>query len=141
MGVMIGCGVLLALGLAGAWRWRNVPFAVPDLHADLTAGEISRRYLWYVSIIITGGVAAGVAVIGAGGRLAMRLLAVTGGEAAPGRRTEGGEIVGRNTVGGTSSFGDLNGVFGGSLFGGLYQFVRRFLSAGPLGGGASWPGL
>ena len=87
MGVMIGCGVLLALGLAGAWRWRNVPFAVPDLHADLTAGEISRRYLWYVSIIITGGVAAGVAVIGAGGRLAMRLLAVTGGEAGPGRPT------------------------------------------------------
>ena len=57
MAIMIGCGVALALALAGAWRWRNVPFAVPDLHADLTAGEISRRYLWYVSIIITGGVA------------------------------------------------------------------------------------
>ena len=141
MGVMIGCGVLLALGLAGAWRWRNVPFAVPDLHADLTAGEISRRYLWYVSIIITGGVAAGVAVIGAGGRLAMRLLAVTGGEAAQGRLTEADEIVGRITVDGTISFVSFNGVFGGLLFGALYLLVRRFLPAGPLGGAAYGLGL
>ncbi len=141
MAIMIGCGVALALALAGAWRWRNVPFAVPDLHADLTAGEISRRYLWYVSIIITGGVAAGVAVIGAGGRLAMRLLAVTGGEAAQGRLTEADEIVGRITVDGTISFVTFNGVFGGLLFGALYLLVRRFLPAGPLGGAAYGLGL
>ena len=138
---MIGCGVMLALGLVGAWRWRAVPFAAPDRRVDLTVGEVARRFAWYVAIVLTGGVAAGVAVIGAGGRLAMRLLAVTAGDSAQGRLTEADEIVGTISLGGTLGFVIFNGVFGGVVFGALYLVVRRFLPAGPLGGVAYGLGL
>ncbi len=141
MAIMIGCGVLLALGLVGAWRWRAVPFAVPDRGVDLTAGEVARRYAWYVAIVLTGGVAAGVTVIGAGGRLAMRLLAVTAGDSAQGRLTEADEIVGTISLSGTLGFVIFNGVLGGLVFGALYLVVRRFLPAGPLGGVAYGLGL
>ena len=141
MAIMIGCGVLLALGLLGGWRWRSVSFATPGRDVDLTSGEVARRYAWYVAIALTGGVAAGVTVIGAGGRLAMRLLAVTAGASAQGRLTEADEIVGTISLGGTLGFVIFNGVFGGVVFGALYLVVRRFLPAGPLGGVAYGLGL
>ena len=134
MAIMIGCGVLLLAGLVAGVRWSAASFAAPDPGVVLTAGEVTRRYIWYSSIVLTAGIFAGITVIGAGGRLAMRLLAVTSGDAAQGRITEASEVVGEITTDGTIGFVLFNGVIGGVLFGALFLVVRRFLPAGPWGG-------
>lgn len=71
---------------------------------------------------------------GAGGRLAMRLLAATAGEAAQGRETEAEEIVGRVSAGGTIGFVIFVALFFGLATGALYLLMRRWLPAGRLGG-------
>ena len=103
--------------------------------------EVARRFVWYCALAITGGVVAGITVIGAGGRLAMRLLAVTGGDAAQGRVTEADEIVGAITVTGTRDFILFTGIFGGLITAGIYLVVRRYLPRNPLGGLAFGAGV
>jgi hypothetical protein len=134
MWIMIACGALLLAGLTAGVCWSTRPFSSPDLATALTAGEVARRYAWYSSITLTAGIAAGITVIGAGGRLAMRLLAVTAGDDAQGRITEAQEIVGEITLDGTIGFVIFNGIFGGVVFGALFLLVRRCLPAGRLGG-------
>ena len=136
MAIMLVCGALLLAGVGAAARWGGRDFTPPPLSVDLTAPETARRFAWYAALALAGGVIAGVLVIGAGGRLAMRLLAVTAGDAAQGRVTEADEIVGRITVDGTIGFVLFNGVFGGIVFAGPYLVVRRFLPSGRLGGAA-----
>jgi hypothetical protein len=139
--IMVACGVLLLLGVAAGVRWGGRPFAAPDTSVDLTAVEVIRRFAWYMSLVFTVGVLAGITVIGAGGRLAMRLLAVTAGDSAQGRITEADEVVGRITLDGTIGFVLFNGIFGGVAAVGLYLLVRRFVPAGRLGGVAFGLGL
>jgi hypothetical protein len=80
--------------------------------------------------VLVGGPVAGIATIGAGGRLAMRLLAVTAGDGAQGAVTEADEVVGRITLEGTLGFVLFNGIFGGVVVAVLYLLVRRFLPPG-----------
>lgn len=132
--LMIICGAALVLGVAAGIVWSARSFEAPDASAELTALEVARRFVWYVSIAFTAGVLAGISVIGAGGRLAMRLLAVTAGDQAQGRLTEAGEIVGEISVDGTIAFVLFNGIIGGVIAGGLFILVRRFLPEGRMGG-------
>jgi hypothetical protein len=134
MTIVIVCGALLLAGLVAGVVWGGRTFASPDPDVDLTAAECARRFTWYAAIGMSAGIAAGISVIGAGGRLAMRLLAVTSDADAQGRVTEAGEIVGDITVDGTIGFVVFNGIFGGIVFGTLFLLVRRLLPAGRLGG-------
>lgn len=45
-------------------------------------GIVASRYLWYVTVAVVSGIGSGLLIAGAGGRLAMRLLAATAGDAA-----------------------------------------------------------
>lgn len=130
--------ILVALGLIAIWRWGHLDLEVPwdpdEGSWPLAPGEAFRRYLWYVTIALVSGIVAGVVMIGAGGRLAMRLLAITAGEAAQGRITEADEVVGRITQDGTIGFILFNGILGGLLFGFLYMVIRRWLPRGRWGG-------
>jgi hypothetical protein len=83
---------------------------------------------------MVSGVAAGILAAGAGGRLVMRLLAVTAGADAQGRITEAQEIVGRITVDGTLGFVVFTGLFFGPVSGAAYLLLRRWLPAGWAGG-------
>jgi hypothetical protein len=134
---MVVCGALLVSGVVAAVRWGGRPFeapARPEPGTVLGAGEVARRYVWYVALTLLAGVAAGVTVVGGGGRLAMRLLAVTAGDAAQGRITEAEEVVGEVTVGGTIGFVLFNGIFVGVTTAAVYLLVRRLLPPGRLGG-------
>ena len=97
-------------------------------------GLVVRRYLWAVNLAVAAVAAAGVLAAGAGGRLVMRLLAATSGDAAQGRVTEASEVVGRITVEGTVAFFIFTGLFFGAASGGAYLLVRRWLPAGRAGG-------
>lgn len=79
------------------------------------------------SAALAGGVLAGFLVAGFGGRLLMRVVALTSNEAAQGRLTEADEVVGRVTGGGTAFLVTFVGLFSG-IIGALSMLLfRRFL--------------
>ncbi len=136
--MVIACGLLVVLGLAAIAWWGAVRLEVPTDGMDSTtlpsAGLVAKRYLWYLAVATVAGLGSGVLLAGAGGRLAMRLLAATAGDAAQGRLTEADETVGRITVGGTVGFIIFTGLFFGGASGALYLIVRRWLPQGRPGG-------
>jgi hypothetical protein len=136
--LMAVCGLLLVTGLAGIVRWGGLaverPWAQESSAEPPTPGDVARRYLWYVTVAVVAGLGAGLLVAGAGGRLAMRLLAATAGDAAQGRITEAEEVVGEITAGGTISFMVFTGLIFGAPTGVLYLLIRRWLPGGRLGG-------
>lgn len=133
--VVIVCGLLLALALAATARWRDEEFTPPSTPAaGAGAADRARHVLWWVQVVLSSALLSGILVMGAGGRLAMRLLGATGGDAAQGRLTEADEIVGEITVGGTIGFVVFIGVFGGLVTATMWFAVRRFLPSRWLGG-------
>lgn len=142
MVIMGVCGLLLVAGVAllAAVGGSSVRPPGADGAGEGSSGQpappsqVLRRYVWYVTVAVGSGAVAGLLVAGAGGRLAMRLLAVTANDAAQGRTTEAEEVVGRITVGGTIGFMIFSALFFGVLSGALYLLVRRWLPGGWLGG-------
>jgi hypothetical protein len=142
MWVIVLCVVLVIAGLVAAVRWGGLTVEPPPLPAADAAGPtdrppmglVARRYLWYLAVAVASGVGAGLLAAGAGGRLVMRLLAVTAGPTAQGRVTEAEEIVGRISVDGTLGFVVFTGLFVGLATGPFYLLVRRWLPAGRAGG-------
>lgn len=128
------CIALLLAGAAPAGLWRRVHFKTPSTETPLMVKEVARRFIWYASLAITAGVLIGMMVIGCGGRLVMRLLAVTSGANAQGRVTEVDQIVGVISVDGTIGFVLFIGILGGVGLALLYLLVRRLLPAGVRGG-------
>ena len=135
---MVVCGVLVLTGLAAIVRWGGLeprpPWPAPDTDELLSPATVGRRYLWYVLVAVVSGLVSGVLVAGAGGRLAMRLLAATAGDGAQGMLTEAEQVVGEITVEGTISFIVFTGLFFGLATGALFLVIRRWLPAGRLGG-------
>ena len=125
---MVVCALLTLLGVVAVVRWgdHDVP-SPPD-------GPAVAGYLWYLVVAIAGGLAAGVTIAGAGGRLVMRLLAATSPADAQGRLTEAEETVGRISASGTFGFVLFTAVFFGLATGVLYLLLRRWLPRGRLGG-------
>jgi hypothetical protein len=138
---MAVCGAMLVVGLGAGVAWCRRPFRLPAAPPRPSAVDVARRFVWYCALAITGGIVAGITVIGAGGRLAMRLLAVTGGDAAQGRITEADQIVGEITATGTRDFIVFTGIFGGLAAAAIYLVVRRYLPPNPPGGLAFGAGL
>jgi hypothetical protein len=135
MTVIVACILLVLAGLAIAARWGGL--AVPPAPGSGEGREwllVVRRYLWYVNVAVIAGLGAGVLIAGAGGRLAMRLLAVTAGPEVQGSLTEASEVVGEITAGGTTGFVIFITLFMGLPTGGLYLLIRRWLPSGRLAG-------
>ena len=131
--VVVVCLLLLVLGAVLALRWGHLRFEPPRPAERVTFAEQARRGLWYLNILTIGGVVSGLLAAGAGGRLAMRLLAVTAGDGAQGRITEADEVVGKITVGGTFAFMVFGGLFAGLVSAVIYTLVRKWLPGGWLG--------
>jgi hypothetical protein len=142
MWVIVVCIALVVVGLAAVVRWGGLTVEPPPTSRPDGAGPtdpppvslVVRRYLWYLTVALISGAAAGILAAGAGGRLAMRLLAVTAGADAQGQITEAEEIVGRITVDGTLGFVVFTGLFFGPVSGAAYLLLRRWLPAGRAAG-------
>jgi hypothetical protein len=142
MWVIVGCIVLVVVGLLAIVRWGGLAVQPPPAPADddtVPAARppvslVVRRYLWYLTLAISAGVGAGILAAGAGGRLAMRLLAVTAGPTAQGRITEADQVVGRISAEGTLGFIVFTGLFFGATSGAAYLLLRRWLPGGRTGG-------
>jgi hypothetical protein len=141
MWVIVVCIALLLTGLVAVVRWGGLaveppPAPGPDAAGltDPPVGLVVRRYLWYLVVAMASGAAAGILAAGAGGRLVMRLLAVTAGADAQGQITEAEQIVGRITVDGTIGFVVFTGLFLGLPSAAGYLLLRRWLPAGRAAG-------
>ena len=142
MWVIVGCIVLVVVGLLAIVRWGGLAVQPPPAPADddtVPAARppvslVVRRYFWYLTLAISAGVGAGILAAGAGGRLAMRLLAVTAGPTAQGRITEADQVVGRISAEGTLGFIVFTGLFFGAASGAAYLLLRRWLPGGRTGG-------
>ncbi|WP_051477066.1 hypothetical protein [Arthrobacter sp. Br18] len=91
------------------------------------------RYIWWASVTTFATLVSGILMAGAGGRLAMRVLALTSPQA-QGRLTEAGETVGDITMSGTLGFFQFVGLIGGFLSALLFVLVHSWLPRGRLGG-------
>ena len=134
--VIVACLAAVAVGAVLAVRWGHLDVVPPwadhdadedDAHGDVTVGEWVRRALWYACVYAYACIASGLLVLGPGGRLVMRLLAVTADEQAQGRRTEAEEVVGVVTVDGTIGFVVFAGLFGAVLLAALHLLLRKWL--------------
>jgi hypothetical protein len=141
MAVIVVCIALVLAGLVVVVRWGRLAVEPPPLSAPDGAGQMRRPpglvvrcYLWYLTVAVTSGLGAGILAAGAGGRLVMRLLAVTAGADAQGRVTEAEQLVGRITVDGTLGFVVFTGLFFGLASGMVFVLLHRWLPAGWVGG-------
>jgi hypothetical protein len=141
MAVIVVCIGLVLAGLVAVVRWGRLAVDPPPVPQPDSAGQtlrppglVLRCYLWYLTVAVTVGLAAGILAAGAGGRLVMRLLAVTAGADAQGQITEADQLVGRITVDGTLGFVVFTGLFFGLFSGLVYVLLYRWLPAGWVGG-------
>jgi hypothetical protein len=132
--IVVVCIALLLGGVALGARWGGLSFAVPATVEHPSFVGQFKRGLWFLDVALIGGIVGGLLAAGAGGRLAMRLLAVTAGDEAQGRITEADQIVGEITVGGSIGFIIFGGLFAGFTSALIYLLIRKWLPAGWLGG-------
>lgn len=132
--------IVVILGVAGtttagtiAWRWRRLP-VLADTPPVETRGGAAVEGLRTLAVVMASGVLAGVLVPGLGGRLVMRILGATSGDA-QGMRTAANQPVGEITNSGTVGVVLFVGVLGGVVAAVAFLFTRRWLprTAGPAG--------
>jgi len=134
--VVSGFGLIgILVGAWMSWRWRNLSLVQP---AGAVAHDYRSRFgqaLRSTGAALSGGLIAGLLVMGLGGRLVMRVAAAMSGDGAQGRGTEAGEIVGEITFDGTVGFIAFIGLGAGVIATAAYLLVRRWLPdrAGPAG--------
>jgi hypothetical protein len=131
--VVVICLALLFLGAGLAAKWGRLDFVTPTPALHASFAEQAKRALWFLDIGLIGGVVGGLLAAGAGGRLAMRLLAATSGKSVQGRITEADEVVGEITVGGTIGFIAFGGLFAGLVCSAIYLLLRKWLPNGLVG--------
>ena len=143
--LIIVCGILLAIGVVLVVLWGGERLVAPEFPGRVSSEATAsaprqhphldglRFYLWWATMFTVIGTATGILVTGAGGRLAMRLLAITSPDAT-GRLTEAGAIVGDITPDGTLGyliFGALPFAFASAA---VYLLVYPWLPHGRLAG-------
>ncbi len=134
--VVVVCIVLLLAGGVMALRWGHLQLIPPWVDGpddEVAWKERLRRVAWFIVVHVGGALGSGLLVVGPGGRLVMRLLAVTSGDDAQGKLTEAEEVVGAITVGGTIGFVVFVGLGGGMLIAVLFAATRKWLPSGRLG--------
>jgi hypothetical protein len=128
-----GAALLLALWIA--WRGRRLPVYEPR-ELPATPGASALDALRTIAAYAGAGAVAGFLVAGLGGRLFMRLMAATSGDAAQGKLTEAEEIVGDITFDGSLGFVIFIGILFPALAALTYIGLRHFLPNPAALGGA-----
>jgi hypothetical protein len=123
--VVISCIVLVAIGLLMVVRWGALP-SPAMVNSGSTAASWRPWLVRSAAVAAASGLLAGLLAAGAGGRLVMRLLAVTSTESL-GQLTEAEQTIGRISFEGTLGFLIFVGLPFGLVSGLLYMAVGRLL--------------
>lgn len=126
--VIAACAALVLAGVVIVVRLGGDPPAPPRERG-------TRALLRSLALTGAAGLAAGALAAGAGGRLVMRLLALTSPEA-EGSLTEAEQIVGEISADGTLAFIVFAGLPAGLITAMLYVLLRPILPPGRIGGAA-----
>jgi hypothetical protein len=125
--VTTGCAAAMLTAAVVAVGLRRTRFVRSPLTGAERFGERLSVTAGRSAGMVAGACLAGVLTIGAGGRLMMRVIAITSPTEAQGRRTDADEIVGEVSVGG-SLFLVVGLGIGAAVVGlGLYVVLRRWL--------------
>ena len=119
------CAAVVLAGVAAVVRWGDGPATAP--------GAPSAGLVRSALAVGAAGLAAGFVAGGAGGRLAMRVLALTTPDAES-LTTEGGAVIGEITVGGTLGLIIFAGGFAGLFSALFYGLLHPLLPGGRTGG-------
>ena len=95
----------------------------PDVPGSLGFAPLVR----HIALVGVAGLATGLVVAGGGGRLLMRVAAISGPNSATGRLTESGFNVGEITLGGTVELVLFVGLFAGGIGAVLYLITEPWL--------------
>ncbi|SDR66354.1 hypothetical protein [Agrococcus carbonis] len=133
--LMAVCAVLLLAGVAAvvAWGGERLLEPAPPIGAPPSRRAALGHYGRWLMLLAAAVVGPGVLVAGAGGRLAMRLLAITS-HGSRGRRTEGQALIGEITLEGTAAFVVFGAMPLALIAGALFLLVAPWLPQGRLGG-------
>jgi hypothetical protein len=132
--VIAFCAALVAAGVVLVVRWGSCTADTALAAAPRRARTpLVARAARHFAVMVAAGTVAGVLAAGAGGRLVMRLLAVSSPQS-HGRLTEGDAPIGEITLGGTVSVFLFAGVAAGTLSALLYVLVGSLLPRGRAGG-------
>lgn len=128
--VVVGLGLIsYVIAVFVSWNWRQLPLKFPSsLSADSEWRGRLRQSIRTVGGVFSAGAIAGVLVLGVVGRLVMRILGATSGNA-QGQLTDAGETVGEITFGGSFAFLVFVGLGGGIFSAAGYLFIRTWLPA------------
>lgn len=129
--VVAGCLLVVVAGVVIVVRWGSASSERP-VRAPVETG--ARRLARHLGVSMLAGVGAGLIAAGAGGRLVMRLLAVTSPDESQGAITEGNAVIGEITVDGTLGFIVFVGPATGVLTGLLLMVLGPLLPRGRAGG-------
>lgn len=139
--VIATCVVLMLGGVAAVVLWGGLSLARSlGTALDNGAHDQGPGLRTYALMALVSGAGAGLLAAGAGGRLVMRVLAITSPDTAAGQLTEGGATIGEITFAGTLDFLGFAALFVGVPTGVLYLLLCRWLPTGRLGG-VSFGGL
>lgn len=162
LAIVIGCTFLLLLGLLAVIGWGGHPLRDPaPASASIEAapppprdsagpapGRVGgapedpsdakiaalRKYLWWANVATFAALASALLAAWPGGRLIMRVLALTSPDSAQGRLTEAQANVGFPTLEGSLALFFFAGLPAGYLVAILYVVLHRWLPAGRLAG-------
>lgn len=127
------CAALLVVAVVLTAVWWREPFIDPPLAPVGSRADGLRVYAWWALMLTTVGIASGVLVVGAGGRLVMRVLAVASPEAS-GRITEAQATVGEITLEGTLGYLLFGALPAALVSTALYLLVAHWIPRGALAG-------
>jgi hypothetical protein len=133
--VIATCVVLLLLGVAAVVMWGGLSLARIQRPArDGGAHDLGLRFRRYALIGVVSGAGGGLLAAGAGGRIVMRVLAITSPDTADGQLTEAEATIGDITFAGTLALLGFTSLFLGVLTGALYLLLCSWLPTGRFGG-------
>ncbi|MET4096059.1 hypothetical protein [Arthrobacter sp. UYCu712] len=139
--IVVACTLLLVIGAGLVVTFGNRPVRMPAVLARHATGLQTptgpfRRYLWWANVATIAAIASAFLVAWPGGRVVMRILALTSPASAQGRVTEAQAIVGIPTLEGTLALLIFAGLPAGFAAAFIYVLIRRWLPAGRWAGPA-----
>jgi hypothetical protein len=151
--IVVGCSLLLFLGVLVVIAWGNRLIRVPvgeatsrdqqeesaqytDQREARTEAKLRalRRYFWWANVVAFSALVSAVVAAWPGGRLIMRILAHTSPDSAQGRLTEAQFNIGFPTFEGSMALLFFGGLPAGYFAALLFVVLRRWLPAGRLAG-------